>query len=79
MRLRRIRSSRFRRFIQTDRCSGLNYDPKLHMRRRLDPIDLHVRHTSALANAIFRLAVPWIVPMRYDATLKLFPNYKELW
>jgi hypothetical protein len=54
------------------RSSGLNYDPKLHMRHRLDPIDLYVRHTSALANAIFRLALPWIVPVRYDATLKLF-------
>ena len=61
------------------RSSGLNYDPKLHMRHRLDPIDLYVRHTSAFANAIFRLALPWIVPVRYDATLKLFPNYKELW
>jgi hypothetical protein len=61
------------------RSSGLNYDPKLHMRHRLDPIDLYVRHTSALANAIFRLALPWIVPVRYDATLKLFPNYEELW
>ena len=61
------------------RSSGLNYDPKLHMRHRLDPIDLYVRHTSALPNAIFRLALPWIVPARYDATLKLFPNYKELW
>jgi hypothetical protein len=61
------------------RSSGLNYDPKLHMRHRLDPIDLYVRHTSALANAIFRLVLPWIVPVRYDATLKRFPNYKELW
>jgi Peptidogalycan biosysnthesis/recognition len=61
------------------RSSGLNYDPKLHMRHRLDPIDLYVRHTSALANAIFRLALPWMVPARYDATLKLFPDYKELW
>jgi predicted N-acyltransferase len=61
------------------RSSGLNYDPKLHMRHRLDPIDLYARHTSALANPIFRLALPWIVPVRYDATLKLFPNYKDLW
>lgn len=61
------------------RSSGLNYDPKLHMRHRLDPIDLYVRHTSVLANAVFRLALPWIVPARYDPTLKLFPNYEELW
>jgi hypothetical protein len=56
------------------RSSGLNYDPKLHMRHRLDPIDLYVRHTSILANAILKLALPWIVPVRYDATLKLFAN-----
>jgi hypothetical protein len=61
------------------RSSGLNYDPKLHMRHRLDPIDLYVRHTSIFANAIFKLALPWIVPVRYDATLKLFANYKDLW
>jgi len=61
------------------RSSGLNYDPKLHMRHRLDPIDLYARHTSVLANLIFRPALPWIVPARYDATLKLFPDYKELW
>jgi predicted N-acyltransferase len=61
------------------RSSALNYDPKLHMRHQLDPIDLYVRHTSGLANAIFRRALPWIAPVRYDATLKLFPNYKELW
>jgi len=61
------------------RSSPLNYDPKLHMRHRLDPVDLYARHTSVLANAIFRRALPWIVPVRYDATLKLFPNYNELW
>ncbi len=61
------------------RSSGLNYDPKLHMRHRLDPTDLYVRHTSILANAIFKLALPWIFPVRYDATLKLFANYKDLW
>jgi peptidoglycan biosynthesis/recognition FemAB-like protein len=61
------------------RSSALNYDPKLHMRHRLDPIDLYARHTSPLTNVIFRMALPWIVPARYDATLRLFPNYKELW
>jgi hypothetical protein len=61
------------------RSSGLNYDPKLHMEHRLDPIDLYVRHTSPLANAIFKLALPWIVPARYEPTLKLFPNYEEIW
>ncbi len=61
------------------RSSGLNYDPKLHMRHRLDPIDLYVRHTSPFANAVLRLALPWMAPVRYDPTLRLFPDYKELW
>jgi hypothetical protein len=30
------------------RGSGLNYDPKLHLRHLLDPIDLYVTHTSAI-------------------------------
>jgi predicted N-acyltransferase len=61
------------------RSSGLNYDPKLHMRHRLDPIDLYVRHTSTAANVILKVALPWWEPVRYDATLKLFPDYETLW
>ncbi len=61
------------------RSSGLNYDPKLHLRHRLDPIDLYVRHVSPLANWIMRLALPWIVPVRYDATLRKFANYRQMW
>ena len=34
------------------RSSGLNYDPKYHLRAMLDPIDLYVRHTSNIANAV---------------------------
>lgn len=61
------------------RSSGLNYDPKLHMRHRLDPIDLYVRHTSPLANVVLKAALPWIVPANYDAKLKMFSNYHDLW
>ena len=61
------------------RSSGLNYDPKLHMRHRLDPIDLYVRHTSPVTNSIMRLALPWIVPARYDPTLRKFANYRQMW
>jgi hypothetical protein len=59
--------------------SALNYDPKFHLRYRLDPIDLYVRHTSTVCNAIFRRILPWIEPTRYDKTLKMFANYDELW
>jgi predicted N-acyltransferase len=58
--------------------SGLNYDPKLHLRHRLEPLDLYVKHTSAIVNAVLRHALPWLEPTRHDATLKKFPNYSEL-
>ena len=61
------------------RSSGLNYDPKLHLRHLLDPIDLYVRHTSAISNAVLKRIVPLIEPTRYDPVLKKFPNYHELW
>jgi predicted N-acyltransferase len=59
--------------------SGLNYDPKLHLRHKLKPVDLYVKHTSVIINAIMRIALPWLEPTRYDKTLKKFPNYVELW
>jgi predicted N-acyltransferase len=59
--------------------SGLNYDPKLHLRQRLKPVDLYVRHTSAIINMVMRAALPLLEPTRHDATLRKFPNYAELW
>jgi hypothetical protein len=59
--------------------SALNYDPKFHLRYRLDPIDLYVRHTSPIYNSVFKRIVPWLEPTRYDETLKKFANYDELW
>jgi Acetyltransferase (GNAT) domain len=59
--------------------SGLNYDPKLHLRHLLDPTDLYVRHTSVIANAVLKRILPLIEPTRYDPVLKKFPNYDELW
>jgi hypothetical protein len=58
--------------------SGLNYDPKLHLRHRLKPVDLYVKHTSVIINRIMRMALPWLEPTRYDKTLKKFPDYCEL-
>ena len=61
------------------RSSGLNYDPKLHLRHLLDPIDLYVRHTSEVINALMRRVLPLIEPTRFDKTLAKFVNYHELW
>lgn len=60
------------------RSSPLNYDPKLHLRHQLDPVDLYVRHTSALPNALLKRILPLIEPTRFDLTLKKFANYDEL-
>jgi predicted N-acyltransferase len=61
------------------RSTGLSYEPKFRMRHDLDPLDLYVRLRSPLPNAIFRLLLPWIVPARYDKTLRRFANYSDLW
>jgi Peptidogalycan biosysnthesis/recognition len=61
------------------RSSGLNYDPKLHMRHLLDPTELYVRHTSVIVNTALKRILPLIEPTRYDPTLRKFPNYRELW
>jgi Peptidogalycan biosysnthesis/recognition len=59
--------------------TGLNYDPKLHLRHHLKPVDLYVRHTSTIVNAFLRVALPLLEPTRHDPTLKKFPNYFDLW
>ena len=61
------------------RSSGLNYDPKYHLRAMLDPIDLYVRHTSNIANAVMRRVLPLIEPTRGDPILKKFANHADLW
>jgi hypothetical protein len=59
--------------------NSLNYDPKLHLRMRLDPLDLYVRHTSPFMNAILKKVLPRLEPTRHDKYLKKFANYHELW
>lgn len=59
--------------------SALGYDPKLHLRFKLDPLDLYVQHVHPLVNAGLQRLLKWIVPARYDETLKKFPNYAEIW
>ena len=61
------------------RSSGLNYDPKLHLRHLLDPIDLYVRHRSTIINLGLRWLLPLIEPTRHDKNLQKFSNYRELW
>ena len=56
----------------------LNYDPKLHLRMELAPLDLYARHTSALINPIFKLAIKYLEPTRHDPVIRRFANAHEL-
>lgn len=57
----------------------LNYDPKLHFRLHLAPLDLYVRHRSRWVNPLFGKLLAYLHPTRYEAVLRHFPNAHELW
>ena len=59
--------------------SALNYDPKLHLRCDLAPLDLYVAHTSPLVNAFIKRLLPWLEPTRSEPLLQRFPNFSEVW
>ena len=44
----------------------LNYDPKLHLRMKLAPLDLYARHISPLLNPVFRYALQYLQPVWHD-------------
>ena len=56
----------------------LNYEPKLHLDCELVPLDLYVRHTSALLNPIFRRVIKYLGPTRHQPILQRFPNADQL-
>jgi hypothetical protein len=64
---------------RTFNTGGLSYTLKLHMRARLVPLDLYVRHTDAALNWLLRWALPVLAPVRYEKALRKFPNHDELW
>lgn len=55
-----------------------NYDPKLHLRMELVPLDLYAHHRWPVANALLRRFAPLAAPTRQEPLLKLFPNAHEL-
>ncbi len=56
----------------------LNYDPKLHFKMRLAPLDLYSRHTSPLLNPFFKFALGYLQPVRHEPIIQQFPNAAEL-
>jgi hypothetical protein len=65
----------YRWYIST----ALNYDPKLHLKSELMPLDLYVRHTMSIANMVLKRVLPLLEPTRSEKTLREFPNFGELW
>lgn len=57
----------------------LNYDPKLHLRLDLDPLDLYARHTSRFINPFFKIALRYLQPARHDPVIRQFRNAHELY
>jgi hypothetical protein len=56
----------------------LNYDPKLHLRQKLSPLDLYVRATRPWLNPLFHRVLPLMEPTRYDPIIQRFANAHEL-
>lgn len=64
--------------VRTYHTAPLNYDPKLHLRLELAPLDLYICHTSQWINPLFRLAMGFLQPARHHPILLKFPNAGEL-
>ena len=65
--------------FKTYYSAPLNYDPKLHLRLQLSPLDLYACHTSKLINLIFRRAIHFLQPARYDPLINRFSNACDLY
>lgn len=64
--------------VQAYYSTPLNYDPKLRLRFRLEPLDLYVKSLNRAWNPIFRRILPWLEPTRYDRTLRRFENHGDM-
>ncbi|MEA3188855.1 MAG: hypothetical protein QOD99_2685 [Chthoniobacter sp.] len=64
--------------LKTYHTGPLNYDPKLHLKLDLAPLDLYARHMSRWINPIFKIAIAYLEPTRHDPVLARFHNAFEL-
>ena len=65
--------------VKTYHTGPLNYDPKLHLKMQLAPQDLYARYNSDWINPIFKLAIKYLEPTRWDPVLRRFANAAELY
>ena len=56
----------------------LNYEAKFRLGLHLAPRDLYARHSSAMLNPFFALALRFLQPVRHDPVLWKFPNARDL-
>ena len=49
-----------------------NYDAKLHLRLKLVPLDLYVRHTTPLFNLMLKFIAPLFAPAKSDPALRKY-------
>ena len=64
--------------IKSYHTGPLNYDPKLHLKLRLAPLDLYARFNWGFLNPAFKFALKYLEPTRHDPVLRQFPNASEL-
>ena len=64
--------------LHTYYSTPLAYEPKLHLRFDLEPLDLYVRHLTGWINPFFTRIAPLLEPTRYDKLLPRFANHGDL-
>ena len=64
--------------LHTYYSTPLAYEPKLHLRFDLEPLDLYVRHLTDWINPVFKRIAPLLEPTRYDKLLPRFANHRDL-
>jgi len=55
---------------RTYRSAPFNYDPKMHLRLELEPVDLFVRHGLPLCNFLLRHFAPRFSPVQSNLVLR---------
>jgi len=65
--------------IKAYHTGPLNYDPKLHLKLALSPLDLYARHNWSFINPFFKLAIKYLEPTRHDPVIKQFSNAADLY
>ncbi len=75
---RDIVSWAFENGLQRYATGPLNYDPKLHLRLDLAPLDLYARYLSPVINPVFSRIMPYLEPTRHDPVIAQFANAHEL-